>query len=155
MILCARLTFYLIQTAFPHSLHSRCFLDSSFLSKVRSTSGNIMAPSFLHQLTVKHYWETYHTGMHFREKKCRYEIKKRNEVSVRYTGPFRALPSSSLARQHYVGHGFPKKLLPAEVSGYCFFTFRDKSIFQGGVFSPTPNPRLSWRAEVFCQGCLP
>jgi hypothetical protein len=21
--------------------------------------------------------------------------------------------------------------------------------------SPTPNPRLSWRADVFCQGCLP
>jgi hypothetical protein len=38
---------------------------------------------------------------------------------------------------------------------YCFFLFRDKSVFQGGVVSPTPNPRLSWRADVFCQGCLP
>jgi hypothetical protein len=27
--------------------------------------------------------------------------------------------------------------------------------FQGGVVSPTPNPRLSWRADVFCQDCLP
>jgi hypothetical protein len=29
-----------------------------------------------------------------------------------------------------------------------------KSIFQGGVVSPTSNPQLSWRADVFCQGCL-
>jgi hypothetical protein len=29
------------------------------------------------------------------------------------------------------------------------------SLFQGGVISPTPNLRLSWRADVFCQGCLP
>jgi hypothetical protein len=43
----------------------------------------------------------------------------------------------------------------AEVSSYCFFTFRDKSLFQCGVVSPTPNPRLSWRADVFCQGRLP
>jgi hypothetical protein len=62
--------------------------------------------------------------------------------------------SSSLARQPYVGPGLPQKLLPAKVSGYCFFRFRDKP-FQGGVVSPTPNPRLSWRADVFCQGCLP
>jgi hypothetical protein len=27
-------------------------------------------------------------------------------------------------------------------------------IFQGGVFSSTPSLRLSWRANVFCQGCL-
>jgi hypothetical protein len=63
--------------------------------------------------------------------------------------------SSSLARQPYVGPALPQKLLPAEVSGYCFFRFRDKSLFQGGVISPTPNPRLSWKADVFCQGCLP
>jgi hypothetical protein len=63
--------------------------------------------------------------------------------------------SSSLARQPYVGPGVPQKLPPAKVSGYCFFRFRDKSLFQGGVVSPTPNPRLSWRADVFCQGCLP
>jgi hypothetical protein len=24
-----------------------------------------------------------------------------------------------------------------------------------GVVSPTSNPRISWRADVFCQGCLP
>jgi hypothetical protein len=64
------------------------------------------------------------------------------------------LSSSSLARQTYVGPGIPQKLLSAEVSGYCFFRFRDKSLFQGRVVSPTPNPRLSWRADVFCQGCL-
>jgi hypothetical protein len=29
------------------------------------------------------------------------------------------------------------------------------SLFQGGIASTTPNPRLSWRAHVFCQGCLP
>jgi hypothetical protein len=29
------------------------------------------------------------------------------------------------------------------------------SLSQGGVVSPTPNPQLSWRAYVFCQGCLP
>jgi hypothetical protein len=46
--------------------------------------------------------------------------------------------SSSSARQPYVGPGLPQKLLPAEVSGYCFFRFRDKSLFQGGVVSPTP-----------------
>jgi hypothetical protein len=63
--------------------------------------------------------------------------------------------SSSLARQPYVGPGLPQKLLPAEATGYCFFRFRDKSLFQGGVVSPTPNPRLSWRADVFYQGCLP
>jgi hypothetical protein len=63
--------------------------------------------------------------------------------------------SSTLARQPYVGPGLPQKLLPAEVSSYCFFRFRDKSLFQGGIVSPTPNLRLSWRADVFCQGCLP
>jgi hypothetical protein len=63
--------------------------------------------------------------------------------------------SSSLARQPYVGPGLPQMLLPAKVSSYCFFRFRDKSLFQGGVVSPTPNPRLSWRAYVLCQGCLP
>jgi hypothetical protein len=63
-------------------------------------------------------------------------------------------PTSSLARQSYVGPGLPQKLLPAEVPGYCFFRFRDKSLFQGGGFSPTPNPRLSCRADVFRQGRL-
>jgi hypothetical protein len=29
------------------------------------------------------------------------------------------------------------------------------SLFQGGVVSLISNPQLSWRAEVFCQGCLP
>jgi hypothetical protein len=29
------------------------------------------------------------------------------------------------------------------------------SLFQVGVVSPTPKPRLSWRADVFCQECLP
>jgi hypothetical protein len=40
-------------------------------------------------------------------------------------------------------------------SVYCFFIFHYKSLLQGGVVSPTPNPRLSWRADVFYQGCLP
>jgi hypothetical protein len=62
--------------------------------------------------------------------------------------------SSSSARQPYVGPGLPQKLLAANVSVYCFFIFRDKSRFLGGVVSPTPNPRVSWRADVFCQGCL-
>jgi hypothetical protein len=40
-----------LDTALPHSLYSRRFLDSSFLSKVRSTCGNMsMAPSFLNRL---------------------------------------------------------------------------------------------------------
>jgi hypothetical protein len=55
----------------------------------------------------------------------------------------------------YVRPSLHQKLLPAKVSGYCFFRFRDKSLFQGGVISPTPNPPLSSRADVFCQGCLP
>jgi hypothetical protein len=63
--------------------------------------------------------------------------------------------SSSLARQPYVHPGLLQKLLPAEVSSYCFFRLRDKNLFQGGVVTTTPNPRLSWRANVFCQGCLP
>jgi hypothetical protein len=63
--------------------------------------------------------------------------------------------SSSLARQPYVGPGLPQKFLPAEVSGYCFFRFCNKSLLQGAVVSPTPNPRLFWKADVFCQGCLP
>jgi hypothetical protein len=48
--------------------------------------------------------------------------------------------SSSLACQPYVDPGLPQKLLPAKVSGYCFFRFCDKSLLQGGVVSPTPNP---------------
>jgi hypothetical protein len=63
--------------------------------------------------------------------------------------------SLSLARQPCVGPDLPQKLLSAKVSGYCFFRFRDKSLLQGGLVSPTPNPLLSWRADVFCQGCLP
>jgi hypothetical protein len=47
--------------------------------------------------------------------------------------------SSSLARQPYVCPGLPQKLLPSEVSGCCFFRFRDKSLFQDGVVSPTPR----------------
>jgi hypothetical protein len=43
-----------------------------------------------------------------------------------------------------MGLGIPQKLLPAKVSGYCFFRFHDVS-FHGGVVSPTPNPQLSWR----------
>jgi hypothetical protein len=66
-----------------------------------------------------------------------------------------SLSSSSLARQPYAGLGFPQKLLPAKVSGYCFFRFRDKSIFQGGLSTPTPKPRMSWRADVFFHICLP
>jgi hypothetical protein len=40
-----------LDTVVPNSLHSRCFLDSTFLSKERSTCDNINhAPSFLNQL---------------------------------------------------------------------------------------------------------
>jgi hypothetical protein len=39
-----------LDTALPHSLHSKCFLNSSFLSKARSTCGNSgMAHSFIYQ----------------------------------------------------------------------------------------------------------
>jgi hypothetical protein len=78
-------------------------------------------------------------------------IRLYHQLSLSSSSP----PPSSLARQPYVGPGLPQKLLPAEVPGYCFFKFRDKSIFQGGGFSPTPNPRLSCRANVFRQDCLP
>jgi hypothetical protein len=60
-----------------------------------------------------------------------------------------------IGSQPYVGPDLPQKLLPTEVSGYCFFRFRYKCLFRGGVVSPTPNPRLYWRADVFCQGCMP
>jgi hypothetical protein len=56
--------------------------------------------------------------------------------------------SSSSSWQPYLGRGLPQKLLSAEVSGYCFFRFRDKSLFQGGVVSSTPNPQLSWRVSL-------
>jgi hypothetical protein len=65
------------------------------------------------------------------------------------------LSLSSLVWQPCVGPGLPQKLLPAEVSSYCFFRFHNKSLFQGGLVSPTHKPWLSWRADVFCQGCLP
>jgi hypothetical protein len=82
--------------------------------------------------------------------------RPRSSVRVTvFTHEVKSSPSSSLALQPYVGLDLSKKLLPAKVSGYCFFRFRDKSLFQGGVVSPTPNPRLSRRANVFCQGCLP
>jgi hypothetical protein len=41
--------------------------------------------------------------------------------------PSSSSSSSSLDQQPYVGPGFPQKFLPAEVSGYCFFRFRDES----------------------------
>jgi hypothetical protein len=64
--------------------------------------------------------------------------------------------SSSLARQPYMGPaGLPQKLLPADVYSYRCFRFRDKSLFQGGVVSSTPYLQLSWRADVFYEGCLP
>jgi hypothetical protein len=65
--------------------------------------------------------------------------------------------SSSLARQPYMDPWLPQKLLPTKVSGYCFFRFRDKSLSQGGVVSPTPTPRLSWKVNfsvrVFYRRC--
>jgi hypothetical protein len=48
--------------------------------------------------------------------------------------------SSSLARQPYVRPGLPQKLLPAKVSGYCFFRFRDKSLYQGEDVTPRSTP---------------
>jgi hypothetical protein len=46
--------------------------------------------------------------------------------------------SPSLAREPCVCPGLPQKLLPAEVSGYCFFRFRDKILFQGGLSAKRP-----------------
>jgi hypothetical protein len=31
----------------------------------------------------------------------------------------------------------------SQISGYCFFRFQDKNLFQGGVVCPTPKPKLS------------
>jgi hypothetical protein len=59
------------------------------------------------------------------------------------------ISSSSLARQPYVGPGLPQKLLTDKVSDYCFFRFRDKSLFQGEVVSPTP---ISDITQVICYG---
>jgi hypothetical protein len=63
--------------------------------------------------------------------------------------------SSSLARQPYVGPGLPQKLLQLKYPAIASSDSVIKSLFLGGVVSPTPNPWLSWRADVFCQGCLP
>jgi hypothetical protein len=54
-----------------------------------------------------------------------------------------AIHSSSLARQPYVDPGLPQKLLPAEVSGYCFFRFRDKSLSRVGLSASRPSPGYS------------
>jgi hypothetical protein len=48
--------------------------------------------------------------------------------------------SLSSARQPYVGPGLPQKLLPAKVSGYCFFRFRDKIFSIVGLSAPRPTP---------------
>jgi hypothetical protein len=49
-----------------------------------------------------------------------------------------------------VGPGLPQKLLPAEVSGYCFFRFHDKpDIFTVGYFA-WPFCR-GWVRTVFCM----
>jgi hypothetical protein len=60
-----------------------------------------------------------------------------------------ASSSSSLGWQPYVGPGLPQKL-PA-IASSDFVT----SLFQGGVVNSTPKPWLSWRADVFYQGCIP
>jgi hypothetical protein len=57
-----------------------------------------------------------------------------------------ALISSSLARQPYVGPGLPQKLLPAKVSGYCFYRFREKSF--PGWSAPRPTPGYT-RGSMF------
>jgi hypothetical protein len=62
--------------------------------------------------------------------------------------------SSSSARQPYVGPGLPQKLLPAKDPAIASSDFETRVFFQDGVVSPTPNPRLSWRVDVFCYGCL-
>jgi hypothetical protein len=59
------------------------------------------------------------------------------EISISYPQGFL---SSSSALQPYVNHGLLQKLLPAKVSGYCFFRFHDENLFQDGVVSPTSNP---------------
>jgi hypothetical protein len=53
------------------------------------------------------------------------------------------MDKSSLARQPRVGPGLPQKLLPAKDLAIASLYFV-MSIFQGGVFSPTPNPWLTW-----------
>jgi hypothetical protein len=72
--------------------------------------------------------------------------------------------STSLARQPYMGPDLPQKLLPAKVSSYSFFRFRHKSIFQGGVVSPTMTEhccgflqsfRYSSSLWTISYGCCP
>jgi hypothetical protein len=83
-------------------------------------------------------------------------LSKTNVCSVPQKIVVRVLGNgSSLTRQPYVGSGLPQKLLPAKVSGYCFSDFVTRVFSRVGLSAPTPNPRLSWRADVFCQGCLP
>jgi hypothetical protein len=36
-------------------------------------------------------------------------------------------------------------------SGYCFFRFRGKSLFQGGVVSPTPFKTMGYINSTFAQ----
>jgi hypothetical protein len=68
-------------------------------------------------------------------------------------GPQYAYPSSSssLAWQPYVGPGLPQKLLPAEVSGYCFFRFRDKS-FPRWRCQPHVQPPAILEGQCFLSG---
>jgi hypothetical protein len=61
------------------------------------------------------------------------------EVYLLYFG-LNHYSSSSLARQPYVRPGLPQKRLPAKVSGYSFFRFRDKSLYQGGNVTPRSTP---------------
>jgi hypothetical protein len=57
------------------------------------------------------------------------EVKYVQAADIR--GKFNCMTSSSssLAQQPYAGPDLPQKLLPAEITGYYFFRFRDKSLF--------------------------
>jgi hypothetical protein len=61
--------------------------------------------------------------------------------------------SSSLARQSYVDPDLLQKLPP--VTGrLLLFQFLWQFFFPGWSCSPTSNPQLYWRTNVFCQRCL-
>jgi hypothetical protein len=62
--------------------------------------------------------------------------------------------SSSLARQPYVDPGLPQKLLPAKVSGYCFFRFCDKS-FPGWGCQPHAQPPATLEGRCSLLGLSP
>jgi hypothetical protein len=115
--------------------------------KIKSTQSWIMVFN-----TIWYKKKIYYTYYYCHGKKSNSSLDNLNDAYLKPVAG--SSSSSSSSRQSYVGPGLLQKFLPAKVSGYCFFRFRDKS-FPGAVVSPTPNPRLYWTADVFSQGCLP